>query len=159
MKHRIDMMSRKILEQAAGNSGYNVDVIAEAVGCAPAVVVDRIAKLQEDGIIRRFCAQVDLSGLTGHHEALVVGKPSHETNPEALGRLAGEADVSRVYTMASAASVAFHVHGKKPDEVETRAATLAALAGLTTHRCTHIVSSFDGQSTAQVRPITAPAAE
>lgn len=155
MKHRIDLMSKKILTQISQNAGFDIEAIAEAVGCAPAVVEDRIAKLQEDGVIRGFRAHVDLSAVNGHHEALVVGIPTHETDPQALRRLSKEADVARVYTMASQASVAFHIHGKDADALEARAKELADIAGLRAFRCTLVVSSLDGQASAPVLPITA----
>ncbi len=155
MKHRIDLMSKKILAQIASDAGYDVEAIAAAVGCSVDVARDRIQKLQEDGIVSGFRAELDLSNLTGHHEALVVGVPSHETDPEALHRLGCENDVSRVFTMASQASVAFHVHGKTPDEVERRAAELAKQVGLAAHRTTMIVNTVGGNAEALVRPITA----
>ncbi len=154
MKHRIDQMSKKILAQIAQDAGCDATAIAHAVGCTLEVAQDRIAKLQEDGVIRGFRAHVDLTNVTGHHEALVVGVPTHSTDPTALKRLAAEPDVARVFTMAAQASIAFHIHGKDSDGLERRAAELAEAAGLQAFRCTLVVSSLDGQNSAQVLPIT-----
>ncbi len=154
MKHRIDQMSKKILAQIAKDAGCDAQAVAAAVGCTIEVAQDRIAKLQEDGVIRGFRAHVDLSNVGGHHEALVVGVPTHTTDPAALRRLAAEPDVARVFTMAAQASVAFHIHGKDSDALETRAAELAEAAGLKAFRCTLVVSSLDGPSNAQVLPVT-----
>lgn len=154
MKHRIDQMSKKILAQIAQDAGCDPHAIAAAVGCTLEVAQDRIAKLQEDGVIRGFRAHVDLSNVTGHHEALVVGVPTHATDPAALRRLAAEPDVARVFTMAAQASVAFHLHGKDSDALESRAADLAHAAGIDNFRCTLVVSSLDGHNSAQVLPLT-----
>ncbi len=157
MKHRIDLMSKKILAQIARDASPDVQAIADAVGCSPAVVEDRIQKLADDGLIRGFRAHVDLSAVTGHHEALVVGIPSHTTDPDALRLLAAAPDVARVYTMASQASVAFHLHGKDATSLDARAAELAEAAGLKSFRCTHVVSSMEGQAGASVLPIVGQA--
>ncbi len=154
MKHRIDLMSKKILAQIARDAGCDPAAVAEAVGCSIDVAKDRIQKLQEDGIVAGFRAEVDISRLTGHHEALVVGVPSHETDPAVLERLAHEDDVSRVFTMASQASIAFHVHGKTTEDVERRAAELANQVGLAAHRTTMIVSNLGRNQEALVHAIT-----
>lgn len=154
MKHRIDLMSKKILAQITRDAGCNPEAVAEAVGCSVEVAKDRIQKLQEDGIVNGFRADVDISHLTGHHEALVVGVPSHETDANALDRLSQEDDVSRVFTMASQASVAFHVHGKTTEAVEERATELAKQIGLAAHRTTMIVSNLGRNNEALVHAIT-----
>ncbi len=148
------MMSKKILAQIAQDAGCDAAAVAAAVGCSLEVAEDRIAKLQEDGVIRGFRAHVDLTNLGGHYEALVVGVPTHSTDPDALRHLASQPDVARVFTMAAQASIAFHLHGKDSDTLERRAAELAETAGLRAFRCTLVVSSLDGQNNAQTLPIT-----
>lgn len=140
----MDLMSRKILAHIALDAGFDLESVAQAVGCTPQVAADRIRKLQEQGVVRGFRADVDLDCVGSHHEALVVGVPSHATDPEALHGLAREPDVARVFTLASHASIAFHVHGSDPEALDRRAAELAHAVGLQEHRCVLIVSSIDG---------------
>lgn len=154
MKHRIDMMSKKILQQIGIDAGYDVQKIADAVGCNPAVVEDRVAKLLEDGVVKHFRANIDLSILSTFHEALVVGVPTHETDPAALRRLAKEEDVTRVFTMAAQASIAFHVRGTDPNKLEARAAELAQAAGLAAHRTTLVVADVDSDAPAVTEALT-----
>lgn len=146
----MDIMTRKILSLIAQDAGYDLEAVAQAAGCTTEVAADRIQRLQKEGVVRGFRASVDLSLVGNHHEALVVGVPSHATGPEALHRLATQPDVARVFTLASQASIAFHIHGSDPDDLDRRAKQLAQEAGLDSHRCTLIVSSIDGAPQAAV---------
>lgn len=145
MKHRIDQMSKRILAQIGRDAGCDVEAIAQAVGCSVEVAADRIRKLQEDGVVRGFRAHVDMARVGSYHEALVVGVPSHTTDPATLQALAQEEDVDRVFTMAAQASIAFHVHGQDADSIETRATELAKRIGLQAFRTTMVVNHLEGE--------------
>lgn len=76
----LDDYDRKILELLQEDSGRTNVALAEAIGLAPATTLERVRKLERNGVIRRYVALVDAGKVSLGVMALVdVQLGSHES--------------------------------------------------------------------------------
>lgn len=76
----LDDFDRRILELLQEDSGRTNVALAEAIGLAPATTLERVRKLERNGVIRRYVALVDAEKVALGVMALVdVQLGSHES--------------------------------------------------------------------------------
>jgi DNA-binding Lrp family transcriptional regulator len=138
----MDQLSKRILRRLASNVALDVGGIAKDVGANEDVVRHRLATMQECGVLRGLNVRID-STLLGHsYEFLVSGAAGEGTDKQAIGRLCSTTDVTRVFGLASARSLAFTVVGSDPTATQVRALALAQEAGLVQPQAVLIVNTF-----------------
>jgi DNA-binding Lrp family transcriptional regulator len=138
----LDVLSRRLLSELRGQPAFDVAALAQRAGCTPAVAEARLAKMRDLGVLRGVGIQLDQGKLGRPHEVLVTGSPSARTDQSALQALCRAAGVTRVFTLASRSSVAFTMCGTDLQDVERKAKSLAAAAGLEEARFTLIVNTL-----------------
>ena len=80
MPASLDDYDRRILELLQEDSGRTNVALAEAIGLAPATTLERVRKLERNGVIRRYVALVDAEKVALGVMALVdVQLSSHES--------------------------------------------------------------------------------
>ncbi len=103
----LDDTDRRILELLVKDGRRSYSAIGDAVGLSGPAVSERVSRLQELGVIRRFTVDVDRSQLRGGTPVLV----DLETTPAALSAVraaaAGSEAVEHVFTTAEATVTAF----------------------------------------------------
>ncbi|MFC6758173.1 MULTISPECIES: AsnC family transcriptional regulator [Haloarcula] len=103
----LDETDMEILELLLANARRPYSEIAETVGLSAPAVSDRVARLEEAGVINRFTLDVDRSQLRSGIPVLVSIEPSTD-DPAALRSSLLETDaVEHVFTTAEADLVVF----------------------------------------------------
>jgi DNA-binding Lrp family transcriptional regulator len=110
----LDETDLEILQLLLSNARRPYSDIADAVGLSPPAVSDRVARLEETGIIRRFTLDVDRSQLREGIPVLVTLETSSSRRdlPSIRETLLDADAVENVFTTASADLV---VHARVPD--------------------------------------------
>lgn len=138
----MDQLGKRILRCLASNVALDVGAIAKEVGANEDVVRHRLGTLQDCGVLRGFNVRIDSSQLGHSYEFLVSGAAGEGTDKRAIGRLCSTTDVTRVFGLASARSLAFTVVGDDPTATQARAMALAQEAGLVQPQAVLIVNTF-----------------
>jgi len=103
----LDETDMEILQLLLANARRPYSEIAETVGLSAPAVSDRVARLEEAGVINRFTLDVDRSQLRTGIPVLVTLEPT-ASDPDELGSTLLEADaVEHLFTTAEADLVAF----------------------------------------------------
>jgi Lrp/AsnC family transcriptional regulator, leucine-responsive regulatory protein len=68
-RRHLDTTDERILELLISDARRSASAIGRAVGLSPAAAKRRIDRLEQDGVIRRYTAEVDHGALGGHLEA------------------------------------------------------------------------------------------
>lgn len=111
-KRELDQIDVKLVKLLAENARRPFSDLADHVGLSPPAVADRIERLQEQGIIRRFTIDIDRLKLQHRTPVLVEFKthPSHsDTVYEEVCALPGIEHVFKLYDGKIIA------HGNAPD--------------------------------------------
>ena len=123
----LDETDMEILQLLLANARRPYSEIAKAVGLSAPAVSDRVARLEETGVITRFTLDIDRSQLRSGIPVLVTLEPSTD-DPEAMRATLLETDaVEHVFTTAEADLVVFarvpdnDIAGWLADTVETDA--------------------------------------
>jgi|SRR6056297_3126799 len=103
----LDETDMEILQLLLANARRPYSEIAETVGLSAPAVSDRVARLEEAGVINRFTLDVDRSQLRTGIPVLVTLEPT-ASDPDELGSTLLETDaVEHLFTTAEADLVAF----------------------------------------------------
>ena len=81
----LDTTDINILASLYGDARLNNKDVAAAVGLAPSTCLERIKRLQAEGVIRAARLEVDLNALGGHIQAMISVRVS-DHNREAVDR-------------------------------------------------------------------------
>ena len=121
VRKRIDGTDLKILEMLQRNGRSSLSDIAKAVGLSPPSVGERIRKLEEEGIVRKYVALLDAAKAGREVMAFVTVKVDRPMHGNAfLKRMQELTDVLECHLMAGEADYLLKV----------RAHSLAALEAL-----------------------------
>lgn len=104
--HSLDDIDRTILRLLVEDGRRPYSDIAERVDLSPPAVSDRIARLQEWGIVRRFTADVDRSKLRDGVSVLVTLDLEPNAVETTRAALVADEAVEHVFTTAAGALVA-----------------------------------------------------
>lgn len=91
--------------------------IAEEVGLSPPSVSNRIERLQDLGIVRRFTLELDQTQLTGYKETLLILETYPSETEAIASRLAGTEGIEHVFRTIESRIVAKAV--LSPTEIHT----------------------------------------
>jgi DNA-binding Lrp family transcriptional regulator len=158
---RVDQVGKRILSHISRAFTPDTSAIAKDIGAREEVVRDRIAAMQQSGLLRGVDLRVDPDVLGQQFEYLVSGVPTGITDKQAIQRLCESPGVTRVFGLASSHSVAFTLRGPDAKEVEKRGLQLADAAGLINAQAVMIVSTFHdrtGLDWGEASPVSADAA-
>lgn len=120
--------------------------VAEAAGCTPGVVVERLERMIRDGVIRRIGLVPNHFALGLTHNAMTVWDVADEDVPR-LGRAVGALDfVTHCYRRprrlpAWPYNLFAMVHGATPEEVAAKTNDIATLLGSSCHARDVLVSA------------------
>lgn len=96
----LDDTDLRILELLAEDARLPYSDISEAVGLSPPAVSDRVERLEEVGVIRRFTVDVDRGQLRAGVPVLVTVSPVRGEREAARDALAGAEAVEHVFVTA-----------------------------------------------------------
>ncbi|GAB3681712.1 AsnC family transcriptional regulator [Salinarchaeum chitinilyticum] len=110
---QLDDTDLEILRLLVANARRPYSEIADKVGVSPPTVSDRIDRLQELGVIRRFTLDVDRSTLDAGIQVLIDVSTAPGTTEEVAESLAAQNVVEHVYATADGSVVA---HATVPED-------------------------------------------
>jgi DNA-binding Lrp family transcriptional regulator len=110
---QLDDTDLEILRLLVANARRPYSEIADKVGVSPPTVSDRIDRLQELGVIRRFTLDVDRSTLDAGIQVLIDVETAPGTTEEVAQSLAAQNVVEHVYATADGSVVA---HATVPED-------------------------------------------
>lgn len=142
MRSGLDQVTKRVLAVMARDGTADMDHVAREAGCTEEVARARLDRLRAHGVLRGVRLDLDPARLDRPHEVLVTGVPTADTDQAALQALCRGEGVTRVFTLASRASVAFTVRGQDPVDLEARALAMAVNAGLEHARSTLVVKTM-----------------
>lgn len=123
----LDETDVDILQLLLEDSRRSFRGIAEEVNLSPPTVSNRVERLRELGVVRRFTLELDRTLLSGADETLVVVETSPADSEEVLSRLRSAGGVEHVFLTVESRIVAKAM--LSPAEIHTLLET--ALEGLT----------------------------
>jgi DNA-binding Lrp family transcriptional regulator len=103
----LDETDMEILELLRADGRRPYSDIAEAVGLSAPAVSDRVARLEDAGVINRFTVDIDRSQLRSGIPVLVTAEPTASDPGTLRTALLGTDAVEHVFTTAEANLVAF----------------------------------------------------
>jgi len=103
----LDDTDRRILELLVEDGRRSYSDIGDVVGLSGPAVSERVSRLQELGVIRRFTVDVDRSQLRGGTPVLVDLETTLDALPAVRAAVAGSEAVEHVFTTAEATVTAF----------------------------------------------------
>lgn len=129
---------QRILALAGGDLGRGpapFKDIADAVGVEESVVLALLARLKEQGVMRRFGATLRHQKAGYGHNAMVAWKAG-DRDPDELGNFfSSRPEISHVYRRRTYPEWRYDfytmMHGKQPGDCARVAAELSALTGIT----------------------------
>jgi len=110
---QLDDTDLEILRLLVANARRPYSEIADKVGVSPPTVSDRIDRLQELGVIRRFTLDVDRSTLDAGIQVLIDVSTAPGTTEDVAESLASQNVVEHVYATADGSVVA---HATVPED-------------------------------------------
>ena len=115
----MDAIDRQIVALLQENARRSFQDIGNRVSLSAPAVKRRVDRLEEDGVIRRYSAEVDAEALGWHTHAFVdlfcEGRVSGEDVRTAVG---GNPEVVGAYTVAGEASAILHVRAQDTKHLE-----------------------------------------
>ncbi|MFC3092616.1 Lrp/AsnC family transcriptional regulator [Alteromonas sediminis] len=112
MARKLDTADLAILAALYSDPQTSNKAIAEAVGIAPSSCLERTRRLKVDGVIKGFYAQLNLTPLGGHIQAMVaVRLASHDRNTfkDFQSALLNSAEVLQLFHTGGENDVLLHV--------------------------------------------------
>jgi len=103
----LDETDMEILQMLLANARRPYSEIAEAVGLSAPAVSDRVARLEESGVINRFTVDIDRSQLRSGIPVLVTLEPTASDPDELVQTLLETDPVEHLFTTAEADLVVF----------------------------------------------------
>lgn len=110
----LDETDRKILRLLTSDGRRPYSDIADAVDLSAPAVSDRVSRLKEQGVIRRFTVDVDRSKLREGYPVLVDVRVRPDAVETARERLTDAEAVEHVFTTASS-RIVFQADAPEPD--------------------------------------------
>lgn len=95
----IDAIDRRIIELMRRDARLPLKVIAGAVGLARSSVASRIARMERDGVIRGYQADIAIEE-AGGASAMVSLRLAHTPAPAVVAAVCADPEVVRCYSMA-----------------------------------------------------------
>ena len=127
----LDETDVRILELLVADARRPYSDIADEVGLSPPAVSDRIDRLEESGVIRRFTADVDRSQLRAGVPVLVTLDPPADAVDEVRDDVVAAAAVEHAFVTA-AGDVVFHAR-LRADAVREQLGELVDLSRVDDH--------------------------
>ena len=106
-QRRLDETDLEIVELLAADARRSFRDIAEHVDLSPPAVSDRVDRLTEQGIIRRFTVDLDRSVIRGRTRVLVEVRPKSGTTSAAFRALSSLDGVEHAFQTADGAVLAY----------------------------------------------------
>ncbi len=138
----IDGIGKQVLDALLDDPRADAATLGARLGLGADVVQARLDRMQQSGFVSGFTVRLDSDRLGMPHEVLVTATPTDQTTRDRLDGLCHSAGVTRVWTLANRASVAFTLRGSDPDRVREHALVLAVGAGLAEPTVTLIVDTL-----------------
>lgn len=142
----MDQLAKRILRRLSSHVLVDAGAVAKEVGATEEVVRQRVAAMREGGLLQGFEVRLDATRLGRQYEFLVSGAPTPGTDGQAIARLCTNGDVTRVFSLASAHSVAFTIVGKDAAATQRRAMALAEQAGLRQAQAVLVINTFQDRA-------------
>lgn len=147
----MDVKDRKILRllEADGRLGYAE--IGAAVGLAASSVHDRVRKLERQGLIRGYRADIDLAAAGSPIAAIVSLALSPASPPDIPAKIAEFSLVQSCYSVAGDNSYALFVRAPSTSALEELLDGLRARLEVTTRATIVLSTPFENRSMVSVR--------
>ena len=138
----LDRIDRRILSALQENADLPNTSLAEKVGLSPSACLRRVARLKENGVIRRIVALIDPGHLDRRLSAIVtvtMERHGPEFRRDFIKRVRTEPAVSQCYMVAGDVSCILVVHVVDMDEYTALADRLFHADGNVKAFTTHLV--------------------
>jgi Lrp/AsnC family leucine-responsive transcriptional regulator len=150
----VEVTDRRIVELLARDGRMSFTDLAKATGLSVSAVHQRVRRLEQRGIIRRYAALVDLEAVGLPLTAFVSIKPIDPAAPDdAPVRLASLAEIEACHSVAGDESYILKVRVASPGELERLLQEIRAAANVSTRTTVVLSTAYEA------RPPRLPAAD
>ncbi|GAB2930813.1 Lrp/AsnC family transcriptional regulator [Rhodococcus aerolatus] len=143
----MDGTDQRILAELRRNGRVSIAELSRTVGLSSSALTDRVAKLEQAGVVTGYTATVD-PRLVGLGVAALVGvEPSDTGDDEAIARdLSEHAEVESLWTVAGQEAFVLLVRVPTVDELQRLLVRLRRVDGVARTRTTVVLSTlFEGR--------------
>lgn len=148
---RLDDIDRQLIELLQDNSRTSQHDLAQAVGLSSPAVGDRLRKLEERGVIRRFTAEVDPRKVGLDVTAFIhTGISGSQHYPGFLERVTTHPDVMECHSITGQGSHVLKVRTESTSTLERLLAEIQAWPGVQWTTTSIVLSTI--KESGRVRP-------
>ena len=145
MKSQVDDRDRNILALLQGDARLGYAEIGERVGLAASSVHDRVRKLEKQGLIRGYRAEIDLEKAGLPITAIVSLALSPSSPPDIPSKIAEFPLVQSCYSVAGDNSYALFVRAPSTKDLEELLDGLRSKLEVTTRATIVLSTPFEGR--------------
>lgn len=134
----MDALDRRLLRLLREDGSLPLKTLAAAVGRAPSTVQERIRRLLDDGVIRRFTIEVaeeDRAALAAVLMIVLRRTPM----PEVVRQIVARPEVRRCYSLSGEIDLLVEIAGDGVDEINRSRDDLARLDGVAAVRTAFVL--------------------
>lgn len=116
----LDRIDRQIVAALQNNARLSNKELAALIGLAPSSCLERVRKLQDNGVLRGYHADVAPAALGAELQAMVairMREPSRDRIEAFRARALGHQEVIAVYYLAGATDFLIHVAVRGPEHL------------------------------------------
>jgi Lrp/AsnC family transcriptional regulator, leucine-responsive regulatory protein len=124
----MDDLDRRLLVLLRADASRPLKALAGEVGLSLSSVRERIARLQGDGVIRRFT--IDVAQPSEAATAILLLRLSRTPDPAVVGAITGRADVVRCYSLSGDIDLLVEVAGADVAAINRARDEIAQLPGV-----------------------------
>jgi Lrp/AsnC family transcriptional regulator, leucine-responsive regulatory protein len=141
-----DERDRDILAALQDDARATYADVGAKVGLSASAVHDRVRKLEQQGVIRAYRAEIDPEAIGLHVTALIDARPFDPSQPDDLPeRIAEFPEVEDCYSVAGEANYILKVRTRTTGELEDLIRRLREQAGVATRTTIALSIPFEGR--------------
>jgi Lrp/AsnC family leucine-responsive transcriptional regulator len=142
----VEELDRQIVRLLNTDGRMSYTDLGKATGLSTSAVHQRVRRLEQRGVIRRYIAVVDPESVGLPITAFVSIRPIDASAPDdAPERLAGIEDIESCYSVAGSESYILKVRVATPGVLETLLATIRAKANVSTRTTIVLSTPYEGR--------------
>jgi len=136
----LDNNDIRILEALQEDASRKLEDLARIVHLAPSSIHDRLRRLQQEGVIRRWTVDVEYSALGLNVEAF-IGINASSPCSEVVRQLAAIPAIETCHSVAGTLSLLLQVRVANPSDLMTLTETLRAIPGIESTETTIVLKT------------------
>lgn len=124
----MDEVDRRLLALLKDDASRPLKTLAAAVNLSRSSVRDRIARLQADGVIRRYT--IEVAPALAAATAILLVRLARTPDPAVVGAVVARADVARCYSLSGDVDLLVEIAGADVAEINRTRDAVAQLPGV-----------------------------